>query len=269
MPSDLLPADYHQHTPLCRHATGSPEEFVAQALALGLPEIGFSDHNPMPTEFDDWRMLRDELPEYFAWVQRARLAAANRIPVRLGLEVDWLDGAEPWIDELTAMAPWDYLIGSVHYLGSWNFDNPKLASGFDSMGTTEAWDRYWHLFAKAARSRRFDLMAHPDLIKKFGHRPPGDLRRWYEPAIAAVAESGAAIELNTAGLFKDVREMYPAPLFLELAHKAGIPLAISSDAHAPHECGRAFAEALTLARNAGYTELVRFSQRQRTTVPIS
>ena len=263
-----LPADYHMHTPLCRHATGTPQAFVAKALELGLPEIGFSDHSPMPREFDDWRMLIEELPEYFAWVQRAQVAGGDRLPVRLGLEVDWLEGGEAWIDELARMAPWDYFIGSVHYLGEWNFDNPRLVDGFSTLGVEQAWDRYWQLFAQAARSRRFDIMGHPDLIKKFGHRPAGDLRRWYEPAVAAVAEAGVAIEINTAGLFKDVREMYPAQGFLELAAQAGIPVTINSDAHAPDECGRAFAEAVALARAAGYDSLVRFKGRQRTAVPL-
>ncbi len=268
MPSSL-PADYHMHTPLCRHASGTPEAFVAHALSLGLPEIGFSDHSPMPQPFDDWRMLAEELPQYFEWIEQARAAAANRIPVRMGLEVDWFDGGTPWIHELAEMAPWDYFIGGVHYLGSWNFDNPALVTGFSSLGIEASWDRYWQLFADAARSGCFDIMAHPDLIKKFGHRPSGDLDRWYVPAITALADSGVAIEINTAGLFKDVAEMYPAPRFLELARAADIPLTINSDAHAPEECGRAFAAAVSMAKSVGYTELARFSARKRTSVPLA
>jgi histidinol-phosphatase (PHP family) len=259
--------DYHMHTPLCRHATGTPAEYVAAARAAGLAEIGFSDHSPMPQYYDDWRMLAEELPRYFDWIAEAR-AAAGDMPVRMALEVDWLEGGEPWIDDLTARAPWDYLIGSVHYIGAWNFDNPAEKQKFSSFGTEEAWDRYWTLFAQAARSGRFDIMAHPDLIKKFGHRPAGDLRRWYEPAITAVAECGAAIEINTAGLFKDVAEMYPALDFLRLTCAAGVPLTINSDAHAPAEVARAFPAACELAHAAGYTSVLRFAGRRRETVPL-
>lgn len=261
-------ADYHMHTPLCRHATGTPEEYVAAAKAAGLAEIGFSDHSPMPNYYDDWRMLREELPQYDDWIAEARLAAGPDFPIRAALEVDWIEGGESWIEQLAARSQWDYLIGSVHYIGAWNFDNPALKQKFTDFGTAEAWDRYWKLFAHAARSQYFDIMAHPDLIKKFGHRPDGDLRRYYEPAIAAVAESGAAIEINTAGLFKDVQEMYPALEFLTLARQANIPLTINSDAHAPSEVARAFPAALTLAKEAGYTELVRFANRQRTVHPL-
>ena len=260
-------SDYHMHTPLCRHASGTAAEYVARAKELGLAEIGFSDHSPMPQYFDDWRMLAEELPQYFDWIAEAR-AAAGALPVRLGLEVDWLEGGEAWIENLTARAPWDYLIGSVHYIGAWNFDNPALKQRFTDFGTDEAWERYWKLFANAARSGFFDIMGHPDLIKKFGHRPHGELRRFYEPAVAAVADAGIAIEINTAGLFKDVQEMYPALEFLSLARRAGIPLTINSDAHAPNDVGRAFPAAVRLADSAGYSELVRFAGRGRTVVPL-
>jgi histidinol-phosphatase (PHP family) len=260
-------ADYHMHTPLCRHATGTAAEYVARAKELGLAEIGFSDHSPMPSYFDDWRMLAEELPQYVDWIAEAR-AAAGDMPVRMALEVDWLEGGESWIENLSSRAPWDYLIGSVHYIGAWNFDNPAEKQRFTDFGAEEAWDRYWQLFAAAARSGFFDIMGHPDLIKKFGHRPDGDLRRYYEPAITAVAEAGIAIEINTAGLFKDVQEMYPAAEFLTLARAAKIPLTINSDAHAPIEVGRAFSAAVEFAKAAGYTELVRFAARRRTVVPL-
>jgi histidinol-phosphatase (PHP family) len=233
---------------------------------LGLPEIGFSDHSPMPREFDNWRMLLEEFPQYLADVEFARKSVPE-LPIRLGLEVDYLENGEDWLQTLTTMAPWDYLIGSVHYLGSWAVDDPSERHRFRDQSVEKIWERYWQLFADAARSGFFDIMAHPDLVKKFGDRPTGDLRRFYEPAIAAVADAGVAIEINTAGLYKDVQEMYPAPEFLRLAAAAGIPLVISSDAHAPAEVGRSFPAALELAKSVGYTELCRFENRRR--IPVS
>ena len=262
-----MPADYHLHTPLCRHAIGWPVDYARRALELELPEIGFSDHSPMPSYFDDWRMLDSDLPRYFEAVEEAR-SACPTLPIRLGLEVDWLEGGESWIASLSQRAPWDYLIGSVHYLGDWNFDNPAEVARFSDFGIAEAWDRYWQLFAQAARSGFFDIMAHPDLVKKFRHQPGGDLRRYYEPAVQACLDAGVAIEINTAGLFKPIAEMYPAPGFLTLAAAAGVPLTINSDAHTPEEVGRAFPAALTLAQQTGFTQLARFQQRQRTLLPM-
>lgn len=258
-------ADYHVHTPLCRHAVGEPLEYVRAAQARGLAEIGFSDHCPMdgPEPFDDWRMLRAELPRYLEMILEARACAAP-YPVRLGLECDFIAGREKWVEELAAAAPWDYLIGSVHYLApGWDVDNPKHLSRFEASpgAVAEIWTLYWREFNACARSGLFDILAHPDLVKKFGHRPPGDLRRFYEPAIEAIVAGGSAIEISTAGLRRPVGELYPAPGFLALARAAGVPVVLSSDAHAPEEVGADFKRA---AQAAGDAQTVRFEARKRT-----
>ena len=259
-----MPADYHTHTPLCHHASGTPEAYVDAALNAGLTEYGISDHAPVGEGFfDDWRMLYRDLPLYFNWLDRAEAHAAGRIPIRRGMECDWFPDCRPWIEQLRAQHPWDYFIGSVHYLGTWDFDNPKWLGRWAETDVDEAWQRYWKEYSAMAESQLFDILAHPDLVKKFCHQPSGDLRRFYEPAIEAIAVSGCAIELNTAGWHKPCAAAYPAADFLELARAAGIPLVISSDAHAPDEVGRDFDKAITLAKAAGYTETTLFHKGQR------
>ena len=258
--------DYHIHTPLCRHATGSPAEFAAAAKVGGLDEIGFSDHNPMPTEFDVWRMLDSEVDQYLQFVSDVR---ASGIAVRLGLECDYLPGNDDWIRKLSKRANWDYLIGSVHYVSQdWAVDDPEHVSRITEEGVEQVWDLYWRRLAEAVRSRLFDFVAHPDLPKKFGHRPQGDLTRFYEPVIGALAEVNGSFEINTAGLRKPVKELYPAPEFLRLARAADIPLVINSDAHSPAEIGQGFAAAQAAARAAGYTQTLRFRNRERFLVPL-
>jgi histidinol-phosphatase (PHP family) len=259
--------DYHVHTPLCLHATGWPVEFAARAVELGLGELGFSDHNPMPKHFDDWRMLREDLPRYLEEVAKAR-AAFPQLRIRLGLECDYLTGREAWIEELAAMAPWDFFIGSVHYISDgWAIDDPQSIKRHAG-NAEEIWVDYWRNYEAAIRSGLFDFVAHPDLPKKFGYRPEGDLRRFYEPAVAALAESGIAYEINTAGLRKQCRELYPAPEFVALAREADVPVLINSDAHAVAELGAGFAEAVALVKSAGYTETARFAGRKRSLVPL-
>ena len=264
-----MPADYHTHTPLCRHATGQPETYVEAAIAAGLTQYGISDHAPCrPEPFDDWRMLWSELPEYFQWIQRAKTAAAGRLEIRTGIECDWLPGCHDFIAELTEQHPWDYLIGSVHYLGTWDFDNPKWLGKWAEADIHAIWTHYWKTYTEMAKSSLFDILAHPDLVKKFSHTRPGDLDHFYQPAIEAIATSGSTIEINTAGLHKPCAQAYPAPRFLQLAHSAGIGIVISSDAHAPHEIARDFAKARDLAKAAGYRETQLFSKRQRTSEPL-
>ncbi len=263
-------ADYHMHTPLCRHAVGEPVEYARRAAELGLGEIGFSEHCPMAADdFDDWRMLRSEIPAYLEKVEAARQAVPE-IPIRLGLEVDYLEGDEAWTDRLAEMADFDYLIGSVHYIApGWDIDNPKWIGRWAETEVEEIWDAYWRIYTRCAGSGKFDLLAHPDLPKKFGHRPAGDLRGYYEPAIEAALGSGAAIEINTAGWRKDCREQYPAREFLELMCAAGVPLAISSDAHAPGEVGADFARAADLAAEVGFTHTVRLRRGGKELVPLA
>lgn len=258
------------HTPLCRHAVGEPTEYAAHALASGLTEIGFSDHAPTPTDgFDTWRMNADQLDDYVARVEQARRDHPS-LTIRLALEVDYLPGHEPWIRSLAARYPWDYLIGSVHYIAQdWAIDDPRQLSKWNEHDPFEVWSLYFETLAQAAASRLFDIIGHADLPKKFNIRPRQDCAPLYEKFLLAAQSAGVAIELNTAGLRKDCREIYPARSLLERAFHLRIPITFGSDAHAPGEVGSDFDAAVALARDVGYRESVRFHARQQSAVPFS
>jgi histidinol-phosphatase (PHP family) len=260
-----LPADYHLHTPLCRHATGEPVDYARRALAVGLKEIGFSDHSPMrQDDFDDWRMRQDQLDEYAESVRRAQ-TDFPQLTIRLGLEVDYLPGQEDWIRELAARQPWDYLIGSVHYVSdSWAVDNPHQRAGWKDRDPWEIWSVYFDRLTRAADAGLFEIIGHADLPKKFGHRPGRDCAPLYESFLGAAKRRHCALELNTGGLRKDCREIYPSRDILQLAFQKGVPITFGSDAHAPEEVGLNFSEAVRLAREVGYRECCRFAGRQRT-----
>ena len=256
--------DYHTHTPLCRHATGEPWEYAQAALGAGVDELGFSDHSPMARDdFDDWRMRLDQLGAYVAGVQEARRRTPG-LAIRLGLEVDWLPGCEDWVRHLSTLADWDYLIGSVHYLGDWDFDNPARIDVWRRRDTWETWQAYFRALEASARSGFFEIIGHADLCKKFLFKPDRDCRPLYDAFTDVAAQADIALELNTAGLRKPCREIYPAVDLLRLARDKGIPITFGSDAHAPSEVGADFAAAVGLARLAGYTEYARFKSRQRT-----
>ena len=262
-----LPADYHMHTPLCHHATGEPAEYARHAIALGLTEIGFSDHSPMRQDnFDNWRMNVSQLDEYVETVRQAQ-KDFPRLTIRLALEVDFLPGHEDWIRDLAGRHPWDYFIGSVHYVSdSWAIDDPQKLSEWKQRDAGAVWSAYFDRLTQAAASGLFEIIGHADLPKKFGHRPARDCAPLYKKFLAAARKSGCAIELNTAGLRKDCREIYPSREILALAFRQGVPVTFGSDAHAPEEVGMNFAEAVQLARSVGYTECRRFEQRNARSV---
>jgi histidinol-phosphatase (PHP family) len=261
-------ADYHVHTPLCRHAAGWPAEYAARAVELGLGELGFADHNPMPEPFDEWRMVLADLPRYLDEVEKAR-AQFPQLTIRLGLECDYLPGREAWIEELRGMADWDFFIGSVHYLpDGTEVDSPTAMKRYQNGDGDAIWAHYWKTYERAIRSGLFDFLAHPDLPKKFGFRPEGCLRPFYEPVIAALAETRTPFEINTAGWRKECAEQYPAREFLELAGEAKVPLLINSDAHAVADLTAGFANAVALARSVGFTQTARFHRRQMSFVDL-
>ena len=264
-----LPADYHMHTPLCRHAKGEPVEFAERAIKLGLPEIGFSDHSPVEhDDQDDWRMLAGELDEYVAKVQLSRETHPT-LPIRLGLEVDFIPGHEPWIEEMAGRYDWDYFIGSVHYVsGKWDFDNPKRLAEWAEHDVDEVWADYFNRLTNASLSGLFQIIGHPDLPKKFGHRPKCDPTCLYLDFLAACESTGTCIELNTAGLRRDCAEIYPSLELLKLAKSANVQITFGSDAHATHEVGMNLADAVTLAREAGYESCCRFAERKMSAVGL-
>lgn len=256
------------HTPLCGHATGHPREYAAEAVRKGLMEIGFSEHNPMPEKFDDWRMDLADLPAYFHMVGEAR-SEFPHLPIRLGLECDYLPGKEGWIRELSKKADFDYLIGAVHYITpDWDVDNPLKLARWKDQPVEEVWTRYFQAMTQAAQSGLFDFLAHPDLVKKFGHVPPGDLRPYYRETLEAIQATGVAIEVSTAGLRKEVKEIYPSRTFLEEAFRRKIPVLLSSDSHAPGEVGYEFSRALDLVKEVGFRQLTAFRGRKALRIPL-
>jgi histidinol-phosphatase (PHP family) len=259
----MLPPDYHMHTPLCRHAVGEPVEYARRARELGLREIGFTDHSPMARDdFDNWRMYERQLGDYVAAVEQARREVPE-VNLLIGLEVDYIPGHEGWIRELAQRHDWDFFIGSVHYISDWAIDDPQTIPRWRQHDPFEVWQRYFKLLTAAAASGLFNVIGHADLPKKFDIRPKEDCGPLYEPFLDAAAASGTAIELNTAGLRKECREIYPNPQLLGMAFERGVPITFGSDAHAPGEVGADFSAAVELAQNAGYRSSVRFQKRQR------
>ena len=265
----FLPADYHMHTPLCHHAVGEPSEYAAHALKVGLTEIGFSEHNPMiRDDYDDWHMLQADLDGYVEKVHKARMDHPQLL-IKLALEVDYLPGHEQWIRDLAGRYPWDYFIGSVHYVSeSWDVDNPKKISEWKKRDPLEVWTIYFERLTQAAESKLFQIIGHADLPKKFCFYPQEDCSPLFERFLSAAKKHDVALEINTAGLRKACKEMYPSRRILQMAAQKEIPLTFASDAHAPAEVGMNFNEALQLAREAGFTHRCRFTKREREFVKL-
>lgn len=250
--------DSHMHTPLCKHAVGTPEQYVQAARDAGLLGIVMTDHSPMPAWFDaEVRMELGQLPFYHAMLEKVRAEAGN-FYVGIGLEADFHPGTEYFVRRLRGQYDYDYLIGSVHYIGAWPFDNPRYLAEFEERDLAEIYREYFKLVVQAARSGLFHSIGHLDLPKVMGFRPSGGYAELAEEALQVIAGEGLALDVNTAGWRKKAAEQYPAAQLLARAHELQIPVVLGSDAHRPEDVGHRFADAVGLLKSLGYTQAVVF-----------
>jgi len=260
--------DYHIHTRMCGHAEGEMEEYVSEAIKKGLGEIGFNEHFPI-LHLEDKKLARrlamsiDEFPIYIEHVRKLQREFKESISIKLGCEIDYLSGNMERIMNTINEYDFDYLYGSVHFLGDWMIDHPDYKSRFENQDLYKVYKDYFSLVEEAAESKLFDCISHIDVIKKFGYRPDKDLTSIYEQTARTLKRADVCIEVNTSGLYKPVGEIYPAEELLKICCKYEIPVTLGSDAHKPEHVGRDFDKAVSLIKKAGYREIVRFNKRQR------
>ena len=255
--------DYHMHTPLCGHAIGEPQEYVEQAIKGGLQEIGFSDHAPMVHMVDPRiTMNLQQLPQYYRMIEDVREKYKNQLRIKIAIEADFIPGFEDKTQAILDDYPYDYVIGSVHFIKDWGFDNPDDRSKWDQKDVNQVYRDYYDLLRQSAKTGFYNIIGHADLVKKFGHRASEDMTDEVQKTAQVFKECGVAVEINTSGLRKPVKEMYPALSNLEIYAKAQVPLTFGSDAHDPKDVGKNFASAVELAKEAGYKEYVLFKQRK-------
>ena len=272
--------DYHVHlrpddveaTPAGEYLTaGNAERYRTVAGERGIEELGVSEHVYRFTQalevwqHELWRLCaRDDLDAYCDFVR-------EQTDLKLGIEADFVPGREDRMAELLDGRDWDYVIGSIHFLGDHAVDYDRYDVWATGESADRVWRRYFEWLGEAAISGLFDVLAHPDLVKHWGRErpwPERDPRYFYEVAMERIAESGIAVELSTAGLRKPVREIYPARAFLEMVVDAGNPLVLSSDAHAPDQLGQGYDQALELLDDLGVRELCVFERRSRRLEPV-
>jgi histidinol-phosphatase (PHP family) len=266
--------DYHLHlrdpAERIEHTADAAERFGERARERGVDEIGFTEHVyyfrqtaemwdvPYQTE-----RCKYDLDEYVGAVEEAK---ARGLPVKLGLEVDYVGERQERLSELLRPYPWDYLLGSVHWIDGLAVDQQP---GIWERGVAEVWHSYFAALAELAGAGAVDVLAHPDLAKIFGRRPPeSELRKLHERAADSIAAADVCLEVSTAGLRKQVGEVYPDARLLQACRDRGVPITTASDGHVPMLVGEDFDRAVELARTAGYETVSVFDGRQRRQEPL-
>ncbi|MGH8937665.1 MAG: histidinol-phosphatase HisJ family protein [Acidimicrobiia bacterium] len=285
-------SDYHLHLhphepappgspPPGEYPAGHIEAYLEAAARRGVTELGFTEHLYRCVEAADalgdfWEREPDprlaaqaeqfvkgernlSLDTYVGAVQAAK---ERGLPVALGLEVDFFPETIEAVLELVAPYPWDFLLGAVHWVGGWSIDHSEVADEFERRGVRRAYEEYFALEVALAGSGAVDVLAHCDVVKKFGHRPPDEPLDLYRELVRAASGSGVAVEVSSAGLRKPVAEIYPAPRLLAMLAEAGVPITLASDAHAPEDAGWGHQQVVEAARSPGYTASLHYRARR-------
>jgi len=257
--------DTHMHTPLCKHASGQPEEYAEVAIQRGLSGIIFTCHNPLPDEISlSVRMREDQFDDYVTLIQQTTDAYKGRLDVRLGLECDYWPGLETYLDKQLKQARFHHVLGSVHpqikwYQQTFVTDSPKAF-----------FKQYFTHLAQAAESGLFDTISHPDLVKNV-YPEAWNISEMIDhicECLDRIAKTGVAMEFNTSGVTKAIKEFNPNQTMLVEMARRGIPVVIGSDSHKPISVARRFEQAIELIRQAGYEKVSYFLDRQRLDVKL-
>ncbi|RIK11438.1 MAG: hypothetical protein DCC49_00615 [Acidobacteria bacterium] len=283
--------DYHIH--LHDHGESGPytqelvSSFVEMGTKHGVTELGFTEHifrfrevNELLGEWwaeDPDPHMRSYCERYVAehstqsleeYVEVLTAAKSREMPVKIGLEIDYYPRRMGEIDEFLSAYPLDFRLGSVHWIGAWGFDDPGVGDEWRNRDIESVWIGYFALLADLISSDSVDVLAHPDLVKKFGHRPAQEPVDLYRQIAEMAAERSIAFELSSAGLRKPVGEAYPSSLFLEAIRSAGASITTASDAHKPQDVGADFDRLSETAISAGFTEAVSFTMRNSHSVRL-
>ncbi len=250
--------DYHLHVIAHGDRPMTVEniiEYLEVAKSRGLRQMGITEHDRYLDEID------------LAAFQEAREMYQD-VELRLGIEIDFVPGAEERMDRDGSALPYDYVIGSVHRVTGEEIDHPEHREIYEKMETYELYEAYYKNVREAALSGRFEILGHPDLIKIFRTFPDRDITPMLEETADAIAESGVVVDVNAAGLRKPIGEVYPSRQFLEMFHRRGVPIVLSSDAHAADQVAMGYEKSMKLVHDVGYREVVTFKDRERGTLSL-
>ncbi len=251
--------DLHNHTTLCNHATGSMEEYVLKAIEKGIDTFGFSCHAPMSFE-PEYRMSLVQTKTYEKDVLELKEKYKNKINILLAYEVDYMS-ENKFLEKDILNAKVDYLIGSVHFIDKWGFDNPEFIGEYEDRNIDEIWAEYFACVSAMVKTNYFDIVGHLDLIKVFKYLPTKDIKIIALQTMKDIKASGMVLEINSAGLRKPIKEQYPSYELLELAYELSIPITFGSDAHAIEQIGYGYDEVVSRAKKIGFTQCITFNNK--------
>lgn len=266
--------DYHTHNERCGHAVGTIEQYIIHAIQEGFQEIGISDHFPLfhiPEErkLPQITMEKHQLHGYVEEVLKLQAAYKEQIHVKLGIEADYVPGWEEYLERELAQYPFDYVLGSVHFIGEWDHSDSRQVNQWQGRDIEQTYRDYYALIEQAAQSKLFDSLAHLDVIKRYNFLPDTDMTEIIFKALQAIKDADVCVEVNTSGEFMPVKEIFPSNEILQSCRQLEIPLTVGSDSHDPKRVGTNIKRIYRELLEMGFQEINGFAQRRRYAISLS
>lgn len=260
--------DYHTHNYLCGHAVGELEEYVKRAIDLGFQEIALTDHLPLfhlrPEEImPGITMSQAQMPAYIEECLRLKDLYAQKIAIKVGIESDYAPGWEEYLASELAKYPYDFILGSVHFIGDWDHSDSRVQHRWQGRDVNDTYREYYKLIQGAAQSNLFDSIGHVDVIKRFNHLPTEDLTDLYYETFKIIKKADVCVEYNSSGNYMPVAEAFPSNEILRIIHELDITMTMGSDSHQPDVVGRDLETAMDKLREIGFDKIAGFEERKR------
>jgi len=272
----MFPVDYHLHTGYTQDATGTLNDYCKRAQKLGMKEIAFTNHLILPkfqnipgiekSKVPEITIKLDQIQGHYKEIEIARKRFGIRI--KFSMEIDYFEGYEREIDKIINNYPFDFVLGSTHFLDGFAIGDPgSAAEFFQNRDVSRAYVQYFLRLKKAIKSKLFDVIAHPDVIRKYAIQysdiPFEEYKNQAESVVHSLIDNKIGIELNTFGYTHPVRDSYPSIEFLKICKDFGVKtVTVGSDAHSPSALGIGLEEGIKKLKNVGYNEITLFNKRK-------
>ena len=260
--------DYHNHTKLCKHADGEMHQYVEKAISLGITELAFTDHMPLPNDFDiAHRMSEKEMDIYVEWVKQVQ-SRYPEIKILFGIEADYYEGFEKYTVNFLNNYDFDLVIMSIHFLKNWPEGSWVFNYNFPDRSFNDIYTEYLQTIVNGLKTGLYDVVGHLDIIKT----PKQSMTQLVPDEVIKVMQEinnqKMVLEINTSGFRKEVEEPYPSLDILDIVKEHKIPLCVGSDAHSPDQVGLKLDYIYKYLITNGIDTLTHFETRKKILKPL-
>jgi histidinol-phosphatase (PHP family) len=261
--------DYHNHTKLCKHAEGEVYQYVEKAISLGIKEMAFTDHMPLPNDFDiAHRMSEKEMDIYVEWVSNAK-SRYPEIKILFGIEADYYEGFEEYTEKYLNQYDFDLVIMSIHFMKNWPQGNWVFKYDFPERSYKDIYIEYLQAIMNGLKTRLYDVVGHLDIIKTPGQSMSNLVPSELSKVMKEIKKQDMVLEINSSGFRKKVEEPYPELSMLDIIRENDVAICVGSDSHAPDQVGLKFELIYDILRQKGFEFLTHFEKRNQIVKPIN